>query len=64
MAEKTVPWWRKALSFAFGGIRTGFGLLARLAKAEPAGEPLIAAPTLKSPEEEGLIEEFPNFGDG
>ena len=61
MAEKTVPWWRKALSFAFGGIRTGFGLLARLAKAEPAGEPLIAAPTLKSPEEEGLIEEFPNL---
>jgi segregation and condensation protein A len=37
MAEKTVPWWRRALQFALGGIRSGFGLFQRGAKAEEAG---------------------------
>jgi segregation and condensation protein A len=32
MAEKTVPWWRRALEFALGGIRSGFGLFQRGAK--------------------------------
>jgi segregation and condensation protein A len=32
MAEKTVPWWRRALRFALGGIRSGFGLFQRGAK--------------------------------
>src|ERR1017187_9519069 len=32
MAEKTVPWWRRALQFALGGIRSGFGLFQRGAK--------------------------------
>jgi len=32
MAEKTVPWWRRALEFAVGGIRSGFGLFQRGAK--------------------------------
>ena len=32
MAEKTLPWWRKALNFALGTIRTGFGLFPRPAK--------------------------------
>ena len=35
MAEKTVPWWRRALQFALGGIRSGFGLFHR---GERAGE--------------------------
>jgi segregation and condensation protein A len=41
MAEKTVPWWRRALQFALGGIRSGFGLFQRGAKAGEAlqGEP-------------------------
>jgi segregation and condensation protein A len=61
MAEKTVPWWRKALNFALGGIRTGFGLLARLAKPEAAAEPGIAEGPAENPEEEAsLIEDFPN----
>jgi segregation and condensation protein A len=32
VAEKKVPWWRKALDFALGGIRSGFGLFPRAAK--------------------------------
>ncbi len=34
MAETTVPWWRRALQYALGGIRSGFGLFQRGAKAE------------------------------
>jgi segregation and condensation protein A len=43
MAEKIVPWWRRALQFALGGIRSGFGLFQRGAKpgeleeSEPGG---------------------------
>ena len=33
MVEKTIPWWRKALQYALGGIRSGFGLFSRPAKA-------------------------------
>ena len=39
MAEKTVPWWRRALNFALDGIRAGFGLFSRQAKLEPPQEP-------------------------
>jgi len=42
MAEQTIPWWRKALNFALGGIRSGFGLFSRSAKPEPAAEATIA----------------------
>ena len=38
MVDKTVPWWRRALQFALGGIRTGFGLFQRGAKAGEAEE--------------------------
>jgi segregation and condensation protein A len=34
MIEKPVPWWRKALNFALGGIRSGFGLFGKTAKPE------------------------------
>jgi segregation and condensation protein A len=42
MAEKTIPWWRRALQFALGGIRSGFGLFQRggkpgeMEESEPA----------------------------
>ncbi len=36
MEEKNVPWWRRALSFALGGIRSGFGLFARAQEAKAA----------------------------
>jgi segregation and condensation protein A len=32
MAEKTVPWWRRALNYALEGIRAGFGLFPRTGK--------------------------------
>jgi len=38
MAEKTVPWWRRAWSFAFDGIRSGFGLFPRSAKLDRSQE--------------------------
>jgi segregation and condensation protein A len=38
MVEKTIPWWRKALQYALGGIRSGFGLFSRPAKAVPIEE--------------------------
>jgi segregation and condensation protein A len=34
MMEPTVPWWRRALEFALGGIRSGFARLRRNGKAE------------------------------
>ncbi len=33
MNEKHVPWWRKALRFALGGIRSGFGFILKPARA-------------------------------
>jgi len=42
MEEKTLPWWRKALSFALDGIRSGFGLFSRPQKARAASEPELA----------------------
>ncbi|MGA2084892.1 MAG: segregation/condensation protein A [Terracidiphilus sp.] len=38
MLEKTVPWWRKALIYALGGIRSGFGLFPRPAQPVPLNE--------------------------
>jgi segregation and condensation protein A len=29
MEEEKLPWWRRALSYALGGIRSGFGLFSR-----------------------------------
>ncbi len=38
MVEKTLPWWRKAMQYAFGGIRSGFGLFPQSAKPVPYKE--------------------------
>jgi segregation and condensation protein A len=40
MEEKNVPWWRRALSFALDGIRSGFGLFSR-PQNHKAAEPLV-----------------------
>ena len=37
MAEKTIPWWRRALNYALGGIRSGFGLFSRPVLSVPSG---------------------------
>jgi segregation and condensation protein A len=60
MAEQTVPWWRKALSFALGGIRTGIGLFSRRARPEAATESDAPANPEENPEEEVLKQESPN----
>ena len=38
MVEKTLPWWRKAVQYALGGIRSGFGLFSQPAKPMPHKE--------------------------
>lgn len=43
MQEKQVPWWRKALHFALGGLRSAFGLFARQhSNGNPRDEQSIA----------------------
>jgi segregation and condensation protein A len=54
--EKTIPWWRKALRFALGGIRSGFGLFSRSARLTPVTEP-VAVPVLSDGPEENVEEE-------
>jgi segregation and condensation protein A len=38
MMERSVPWWRRALKVALGGIRSGFGLFRRNGKAATGAE--------------------------
>ena len=49
MQEK-VPWWRRALEFTLGGIRSGFGLFRRNGRVEPDAE--SGAEAANSPEPE------------
>ncbi|MGD0801045.1 MAG: segregation/condensation protein A [Terracidiphilus sp.] len=57
MEDKTIPWWRKALNFAMGGIRSGFGLFPRFAKPEAGPEPDVLDPFNENPEEETALTE-------
>jgi segregation and condensation protein A len=57
MVEKTIPWWRKALQIALGGIRSGFGLFPRTARREPVTGPNISAEFTDHPEEERALTE-------
>ena len=63
MQAKIVPWWRRALEFALGGIRTGFGLFSRHAQPEPAA-PFKENSLIDKPEEslevETVLTEQPN----
>jgi len=52
MPEKTIPWWRKALQFAFDGIRSGFGLFPRSSHPVPSEK----SASLDSPEESLQLE--------
>jgi len=62
MLEKKVPWWRKALNFALGGFRSGFGLFSRPPKLEPVKEPIISRSFKENPEEEtALTDQSPQF---
>ncbi len=39
MEEQKLPWWRRALSYALGGIRSGFGLFSRPQKDDASDYP-------------------------
>jgi segregation and condensation protein A len=60
LAEKTIPWWRKAFNYALEGIRTGFGLFSRQAKPQPAKESELSNPIEENPEEESLTQPSTN----
>src|ERR1035437_906162 len=55
MAEKTIPWWRKALQIALSGLRSGFGLFPRPARPEPAPETVISGSIREKREEGGAV---------
>jgi len=55
MQEKMVPWWRRALDYALGGIRSGFGLFSRPAETESAA-PLKENSLIDNPEESLEVE--------
>jgi segregation and condensation protein A len=60
--EKTIPWWRKALNFALGGIRSGFGLFQRPARLETVAVPMFSGGYKEKPEEERtLTKAFPKI---
>ena len=53
MEKEKLPWWRRALDFALGGIRSGFGLFRRNGKVETGSQPAAEA-TVAEPENEGI----------
>jgi segregation and condensation protein A len=57
MAEKTIPWWRKALEFALGGLRSGFGFFARPSQPEPLIVAKISGSRRDQPEEARALNE-------
>lgn len=62
MAEKTVPWWRRALSYALGGIRSGFGLFSVSEKNRAADGPeRFAGREENSDKEAELTEDSPKL---
>ncbi len=57
MEEKKAPWWRRALSYALDGIRSGFGLFSRAQKHENADDPEIVSGQKPNPEEDAELTE-------
>ncbi len=51
MEKEKLPWWRWALDFALGGIRSGFGLFRRNGKVEAGSQPTAEA-VVSEPERE------------
>ncbi len=62
MEDRKVPWWRKALSFALSGFRSGFGLFSRTPKNGTENESETIAGEKNNPEEEiELIKDSPKL---
>ena len=63
MADRTVPWWRRALEFAWNGLRSGFGWFRRNGLADPepqtGGEPENEMPENEMPENELPEDDLP-----
>jgi segregation and condensation protein A len=57
MAEKAIPWWRKAIQIALDGLRSGFGLFSRPAKQELVTETMISGSIRENREEERTLTE-------
>lgn len=59
MEEKTIPWWRRALNFALGGIRSGFGLFSRPSTPESIPEENISETPKETLEETTALTQAP-----
>ena len=59
MAEKTVPWWCKALNYALEGIRSGFGLFPRPAKPVLLAKDRFLDRAIENLEEEAALTDQP-----
>jgi segregation and condensation protein A len=57
MAEKAIPWWRKALQIALSGLRSGFGLFPRPARPESVPQTMISGSIRENREEERALTE-------
>jgi segregation and condensation protein A len=55
MVERAIPWWRKALEFALGGIRSGFGLFPRSEKLEPVPQPIFSGHSIENRREDRVL---------
>jgi segregation and condensation protein A len=55
MEEKKLPWWRRALSIALDGLRSGFGLFSRSSKEDTDHAPETASGQQENPEEESEL---------
>ena len=56
MTERSVPWWRRALTVALGGIRSGFGLFRRNGKAATGPELAAKAEAVVEPRQAERVE--------
>jgi segregation and condensation protein A len=60
--KEKLPWWRWALDFALGGIRSGFGLFRRNGKAELGTETTAQAAIEEDENDESEASTESNFG--
>jgi segregation and condensation protein A len=55
MVERAIPWWRKALEFALGGLRSGFGLFPRSERLEPVPQPIFSGHSIENRREDKVL---------